>query len=211
MCLFRSTSPRLVQRPLLYYISPHYRRNVRSYLSSHQPTAAAISLRRNPDPRLCLIEQTAAMRITIIRRDIDILIRMLRHAEIGRREHRIDDTGRRSSGHGRNGLCLLRLLHASVAATTTRRRYTARTAVRHLRRAGRVTAVRIDWARHGIAVGRDVWLLLRHGRVLAPAPAFFELLEHERDAPAGFFVDFGEDLQYLFLLAAICQALRGMR
>lgn len=153
-------------------------------------------------PRL-LIEQTARMGITVIRRNVNILVRMLRHTEIRRRKHRIDDTSRRSSSHWRDGRDGLRLLHASIATTTARRRHTARAFVRHLRRAGRIAAMR-DGAWYRVAVGRDVWLLLREGRVLVPAPALFEFLEHKRDTPAGFFVDLGEDLQYLFLLTAVC-------
>jgi len=137
-----STHPRVQ----LYHIShPMQRRRnvplVTSHLvHHHQPTRVPISPHPNPDPAPCLIKQTTAMRITIIRRHIDVLIRMLRHTEIRRRKHRINDTSRRSSGHGRDRLRRLRLLHASIARGA-RRGHTARIVIRQLRRAGRVTAM----------------------------------------------------------------------
>ena len=53
-----------------------------------------------------------------------------------------------------------------------------------------------------------MWLWL--GRVVLPAPALFEFLEDEGNAPAGFFVDFCEDLKYFLLFAAVGEAFGGV-
>ena len=43
---------------------------------------------------------------------------------------------------------------------------------------------------------------LMGGRFFVPAPFFFEIFVDETDAPAGFFVDFVEDLEDFFLFVA---------
>lgn len=46
--------------------------------------------------------------------------------------------------------------------------------------------------------------------IVLPTPAFLELLEDECDPPASFLVDFGEDLQDLFLFSSIRETLGGV-
>lgn len=46
--------------------------------------------------------------------------------------------------------------------------------------------------------------------VVLPTPAFLELFEYERNSPAGFLVDFCEDLQNLFLLSSVSETLSGV-
>ena len=62
-----------------------------------------------------------------------------------------------------------------------------------------------DGSWRGVTIRGDV--RLRHAGMFRPAPALFEFLEDEGDAPAGLFVDFGEDLQHFFLLAAVGETL----
>ena len=150
------------------------------------------------------VVQTTGMAGRIIRRDIDVLVRMLGHAKVGRRKHRIDNTGRGSSTRDRR--CCRRRLRRRGVTLLTRLHTVGLLLVTHIRRA-RGEAVG-EWSGFGVCVGCDVWLWF--GRVFLPAPALFELLKHKGDAPACFLVDFGEDLEDFFLFASIGETLGGV-